>query len=173
MQSKKCCFIGHRNTRATPELEKKLNATLKRLIESEGVKVFLFGSKSRFDELCLLALTRLKESYPEIKRVYVRAEYCEITKDYEDYLLQSYDETYMPKRIENAGAARFVERNQEMIDNSEFVVVYYDERYSPPPRKGRHGRITQAKSGTKLAYEYAMRKNKKTIINLFEEKTDG
>ena len=172
MQSKKCCFIGHRNTRATPELEKKLNATLKRLIESEGVKVFLFGSKSRFDELCLLAVTRFKERYPEIKRVYVRAEYCEITKENEDYLLQSYDETYMPKRIENAGAARYVERNQEMINESEFVVVYYNESYSPP-RKGKHGQITQAKSGTKLACEYATRKNKKTIINVFEEKTDG
>lgn len=61
----------------------------------------------------------------------------------------------------NAGKAAYVERNCEMIDNSGACVVYYDERYTPP-KKDR-------KSGTKIAYDYAMKKGV-WIINVKEGK---
>ena len=165
---KTCSFFGHRNTVATSELCEELRRTVIRLIEGKGVKCFLFGSASRFDELCLKIVTEIKEEYPEIKRIYVRSQYPYIEKGYKEYLLKSYDDTLMPKRLENAGKASYVERNQEMINASDFCVFYYDEEYKPPVKKQSRGAISacQPKSGTKLAYEYAKQK-KKEIINLF------
>ena len=62
-----------------------------------------------------------------------------------------------------------MERNREMIDKSEFCVVYFDENYTPPRRKNSKRDVCdyQPKSGTKIAYEYAVRKKVK-IVNVFK-----
>ncbi len=54
-----------------------------------------------------------------------------------------------------------------MINNSEFCIVYYDENYTPPRRKNSRRDLTdyQPKSGTAIAYDYAVRKRKE-IINV-------
>ena len=69
--------------------------------------------------------------------------------------------------MENAGKASYVERNQEMINESNFCVVYYDENYLPPRRRNSRRDLTdyQPKSGTAVAYAYAVRK-KRGIINV-------
>ena len=104
-------------------------------------------------------VTELKEKYPHIKRIYVRAEYPYISEHYKNYLLESYEDTYYPKKIISAGRAAYVERNYEMIDNSRFCIVYYDEANAPTTRK----------SGTKIALDYAIKKQKKIIILPTEE----
>ena len=78
-----------------------------------------------------------------------------------------YEDTYFPEKIRGSGKASYVERNREMIDKSNFCVVYYDENYLPPRRKNSRRDLTdyQPKSGTKLAYDYAEKKGLK-IINL-------
>lgn len=59
-----------------------------------------------------------------------------------------------------------MERNQEMINKSDFCVVYYDENYTPPRRNSKENLSGyQPKSGTAIAYNYAV-KNKKEIINV-------
>ena len=165
---KTCSFFGHRNAKATPELCDNLRKTIVYLIKEKGVQRFLFGSKSSFDDLCLKTVTEIQKEYPEIKRTYVRSDYPYIPKQYKDYLLESYDDTLMPSKVENAGAARYVERNQEMINASDFCVFYYNEAYKPPLRKRYRSALStyQPKSGTKLAYEYAKQKQKE-IINLY------
>lgn len=55
------------------------------------------------------------------------------------------------------GRASFVKRNQKMIDNSDCCLFYYDKNYQVGTNK---------KSGTKIAFDYATKKNKK-IINVF------
>ena len=77
-----------------------------------------------------------------------------------------YEGTYFPEHMENAGRASYVERNQEMIYHSKFCVVYYDENYLPPRRKNSRRDLFdyQPKSGTAVAYDYAVKK-KKEIIN--------
>ncbi len=148
-----CCFFGHRTINETEELKIKLSETIERLIADEKVNTFLFGSKSRFDSLCLELVTKIKEKYPHIKRVYVRAEFPVITDNYKAYLLQDYEDTYFPEKIMGAGRAAYVERNYEMIDHSRFCIFYYDESYAPATRK----------SGTKIALDYAMKKGKEII----------
>ena len=97
----------------------------------------------------------------------MRSSYPDISKSYEDYLLEDYEATYFPEKIRGAGKASYVERNQEMINKSAFCVVYYDENYVPAKRKNSKRDLTnyQPKSGTKIAYDYAAKKKCK-IINI-------
>ena len=161
------CFIGHRKVQKTEELVSLLKATVIELIE-KGVKTFLFGSKSEFDELAWEVVTELKVKYPFIKRVYVRAAFQHVDEFYVKYLLKLYEETYFPPKIENAGKFSYVERNFEMIDNSAYCVFYYDESYVPKEETKKRDilRPTRSKSGTRVAYNYAIKNNKK-IINVF------
>ena len=170
---KACSFFGHRDTPQTDELKQKVRETVERLIVEEGVDTFLFGSRSKFDDLCLLIVTELKGKYPNIKRIYVRSQYPYIDKQYKDYLLKSYDDTIIPNRVKNAGKASYVERNQEMINVSSFCVFYYNPCYLPPKRKHSKSDISeyQPKSGTQLAWDYAyqrrLAKSGITITNLY------
>ena len=166
---KSCCFFGHRKIEYTEELEKKIYENVEQLLLSENVKTFYFGSKSEFNSLCHKVVTELKEKYPEIKRMYIRAEYPYINDSYRDYLLEDYEDTYFPEKAVNAGQARYVERNREMIDKSDFCIVYYREDYNPPARKNSRRDLFEdlPKSGTKIAYDYAKTKSK-IVINLYE-----
>ena len=161
-KEKTSCFIGHRKINATEELKVKLCEIIEKQITYENVKVFLFGSQSQFDDLCLAIVTELKQKHPDIKRIYVRAEYPYITEEYLSYLLESYDDTYYSEKLLNAGVASYVERNTDMIDKSDVCIFYYDENYLPPRRRNSKRSIAdyQPKSGTKIAYDYAQIKKK-------------
>lgn len=153
-----CCFLGHRKIEVADELVKRLEKTIEELITDKNVDTFLFGSKSQFNKLCLTVVTKLKEKHPHIRRIYVRAEFPCISEDYREYLLENYEDTYYPERIINAGRAVYVERNYEMIEKSEYCVVYFDEGYIPSPSSNSPA-CSKRKSGTKLAYEYAIKKH--------------
>jgi len=162
------CFIGHRSIEKSQKLKCLLRKTVLELI-NKGVKRFLFGSMSEFDNLSWEIVTELKRTYPDIERVYVRSSYQYIDKSYEEYLLNSYEETYFPLKIEKAGKYSYVERNYEMIDNSTYCVFYYNENYMPTLncQIKKNMSISQKRnSGTKIAYNYAVKKKKK-IINLY------
>ena len=181
MKSKTCCFIGHRAVEITAELERKTRAVVENLIVNENVKTFLFGSKSDFDFLCHSVVTHLKEKYPFIKRigytcrsesVILESEREKLEEIYSHFAkekihLLGVEEEFEHKTKYVSGKASYVERNQAMIDDSDYCVFYYDENYLPQKRK-RCGGIGyyQSKSGTALAYKYAIRKKKK-IINVY------
>ncbi len=150
MQKNVCCFIGHRTIIETDEMKKRLLNEIEMLIKDKNVDTFLFGSKSQFDSLCLDLVTRLKEKYPHIKRIYIRAEYPVISEDFKEYLLKIYDETYFPEKIIGAGKASYVKRNYEMIDKSNYCIFYYMQ--------------LNRKSGTKIALDYAVKREKKIIF---------
>lgn len=167
---KTCCFFGHRNVSETESLKIKVYEIMEILMLHNNVDTFLMGSTSDFDNLCRKVVSELKEKYPHIKRIYVRAEYEYISDDYEKYLLESCEETYYPERAINAGKAVYVERNYEMINKSDYCIIYYKDGYLPPRRKNSRRDLFdyQPKSGTGIAYKYAVQK-KRTIINLAEE----
>ena len=169
MENKVCCFIGHRKIQKTQELKEMLLNTIENLITKEDVTKFFFGSKSQFDDYCYEIVSELKEKYPYIKRVYVRSAYQHIPNWYEDSLLEHYEDTYFPERMAKAGKASYVERNQEMINKSDFCIFFYDENYLPPRRRNSRRDLFdyQPKSGTGVAYDYAVKKKVK-IINVFE-----
>ena len=152
----------------TPQLIELVRKTVLQLIEERDVRTFLFGSASGFDSLCLKVVMGIKAEHPEIKLIYVRSHFSHIDKRYRDYLLESYDETFMPPGIERAGRASYAERNQAMITASDFCVFYYNEDYNPPVKGKESGgwQKPRGKSGTRLAYEYARQKGKESI-NLY------
>lgn len=164
-----CCFIGHRKIEKTKWLKNKIRVTIENMIVNENVSVFLLGSKSGFNDLCRDILCCLKESYPHITRVYVRAEFSEISDEYRQYLLRWYDDTYYPEKLSEAGKGIYIERNKEMIEKSDYCIIYYNEKYTPPKRKNSLFPLNeyQPNSGTKIAYEYAKKKCSK-VINVFE-----
>lgn len=165
------CFIGHRKISVEEAFLSYLKDCIRALIVDKNFDTFLFGNRSEFDDVCLEAVTQLKKDYPNIRRVCVRATYPCISEDYKKYLLTFYDETYLPDALEKTGKASYVERNQHMIDRSDLCVFYYNEHYFPPKKQISRNHFLpipsyQPKSGTKLAYQYAMTQ-KKGILNLF------
>ena len=153
MKRNTCCFIGHRAILRAEELKTQLCEIIENLIVNENVDTFLFGSKSQFNSLCLELVTEIKEKYPHIKRIYVRAEYPYISERYKNCLLENYEDTYYPEKIVGAGRTAYVERNYEMINISHFCIFYYDEYIASIIRK----------SGTKIALNYAVKQGKHII----------
>ena len=151
MYENTCCFFGHRKINDSKELREKIIKAVERLIEEEKVDTFLFGSKSEFDSLCLEIVSKIKEKYQHIKRVYVRAEFQIIDDNYRKYLLNFYDDTYFPEKVVGAGKASYVKRNYEMVEKSKFCIIYYCSNI-------------EGKSGTKIAKEYAEKKGREIIF---------
>ena len=149
-----CSIFGHRKIDETEEMSAQLYDVIESLIIDKGVDTFLFGSKSRFNDLCYELVTALKEKHPNIKRIYVRAEFPHIDESYRSYLLEQYEDTYFPEKLLHAGRAIYVERNFEMIRSSQYCLVYYDEAVAP----------TKRKSGTKIALAYATAQKKHIIL---------
>ena len=148
-------FIGHRKVEQKEALKIRLESIVTTLIEQENADTFLFGSRSEFDSLCYEIVSDLKKVHQHIKRVYVRAEYEYIDKNYTDYLLTFYEETIFPNKVSGAGRLSYVKRNQVMVDMCDVAVVYCDTNYIP---------TAPTKSGTVMATAYAQQK-KKRIIN--------
>lgn len=167
---KTCCFIGHRKTEETTSLKAELRRVLCDLTE-KGADTFIFGDHSEFNTLCYNEVTKLKNEYPQIRRIKFRKDYQDIDESKKKYFLDGYEDNICPDSIANAGKAVYVQRNRAMIDTSDCCIFYYDENYKPERRKETKRSLTdyQPKSGTRLAFEYARSKNK-TIINIFKSK---
>ena len=150
----KIAFLGHRKIENREKIRNMTTAVIAKLID-QGADTFLFGSRSEFDSLCHEIVSEFKRNNPQLKRVYVRAEYEFISDDYIAYLLERFDSTFFPKEVSNAGRAAYVKRNQVMIDLCDLAVIYYDENYSP----------AKSHSGTARAVEYLL-KTKKPFINI-------
>lgn len=166
--NKTCCFFGHRKIKQTQSMRKKLYDTIEHLIVVHKVDCFLFGSKSQFDTLCYETVSDIKSRFDDIKRIYVRAEFPNTDTAYNNYLLSRYEDTFYPPEIIKAGKAVYVERNFLMIDKSKFCVVYYNNQYVPIKRKPGNSALPErsSKSGTKIALDYAISKNK-AVFNVY------
>lgn len=178
---KTCSFFGHRKIEVTEELKQKTKDIIEDLIVNHNVLTFLFGSRSEFNSLCHLIVTELKKRYPVIKRIAYtcKSETCVLESERqkwetvyshlkkENVCLLGFEEEFEHKTKYTAGRASYVERNQAMINDSDFCVFYYDKNYKAEMQKCSNRKFCyhQAKSGTKLAYDYAKQK-RKTLINI-------
>ena len=173
-----CCFIGHRKIEEKKELAQRLEKVVEDLILNENVSTFLFGSRSEFNTLSHFVVSKLKEKYPFIRRVIYtcRSEsfvsesdkaklekiLAKVSK--QNIRLLEFEEQFEHINKYKAGKASYIERNRAMIDNSNFCVFYYDEKYVAPVKE--KGVINfRPNSGTVIAFNYAKQKNKQ-IINL-------
>ena len=150
----KIAFLGHRKIENREIIRSITTAVIAKLI-AQGADTFLFGSRSEFDSLCHEIVSEFKRNNPQLKRVYVRAEYEFIKDDYTSYLLEQFESTFFPKEVSNAGKAAYIKRNQVMIDLCDLAVIYYDKNYSP----------AKTHSGTARVVQYLL-KRKKRFINI-------
>ena len=189
---KVCSFFGYRKIKETEDLVQCLRNKIVELIEQYGVKIFLFGSRSDFDELCHRIVTELRVKYPDLqRRAYTcRSETCILenergkwekiyseVKNREVHLL-GVEQEVEHKNKWTAGRASYVERNQAMIDDSDYCIFYYNPYYQPPRRKYSKCSFGdyQPKSGTQLALDYAYKRKRAGkelfILNVFEEEDE-
>ena len=150
---KTSCILGHRDFKKTDELELKLKKLLIDLIEIEGVNEFLFGSKSKFTDFCYDIVSELKNKYPNIKRIFIRAEYPIINNNYYNYLKRLYEDSYFYSEKLISNKFSYIRRNQVMINKSDICIFYFNNDYD-----------SKQQSGTRIAYEYAVKKDKKIAI---------
>lgn len=169
MENKSCCFIGHRKIPDTQELRNNLQEILIDLIEN-GTVIFNFGDHSAFNNVCYETVTKLKETYPQIKRVRFRTDYENADKYTMNFLLVGFEGSICPKGVGKAGKASYVLRNQAMIQKSDVCIFYYDEKYSPADTKDKQNHLNghSSKSGTAIAYQYAVKIGKR-IYNLCQK----
>ena len=139
---KSCSFFGHRDAPQTDELKQKVREIVERLILEEEVDTFLFGSRSNFDELCHIVVTELKEKYPYIRRVAYLCKHetaCLVGAGMEeqrrikeiagrDVYVREFEDIKKSDRVNSAGRAAYVERNQWIIDNSDFVLFFLNRK---------------------------------------------
>lgn len=176
------CFIGHRTIVNAEQLKIRLTETVLKLIEN-GVDTFLFGSRSDFNSLCWEVVTDIQTQFPNIKRISYNApheaaitskeERLKFEKFYSEMLkhevhFADYDDAVNSQKSIKANKNAYIMRNQDMIDNSDVCVFYYNKDYLPPIRKSSNKFLPdyQPKSGTAIAYAYAVQK-KKEIYNMF------
>ena len=129
-----------------------------------------YAASAIFNTLCYEVASELKEGYPKICRIHYRTDHPDADAYTMQFLLDGYEDSICPDGVAAAGKAAYVERNQAMIQASDFCVFYFNDEYLPESRKESKKAITsyQPKSGTRLAFDYA-KANGKTIINLYTE----
>lgn len=139
-------FCGHREIDlASGEIiRESLYNTIEEMIK-KGAKEFLLGGYGAFDTLSADILTKLKESYPHIRRTLV-VPYIDRECD-----SKLYDESVYPPIEKAPKKLAIIKRNEWMIDNSDIVIAY----------------IKYSWGGAVRTYNYATRKQKQ-IINLYK-----
>lgn len=155
MQTDKICsFFGHRKIVITDILKKELETVIEKEI-LKGCNNFYFGGFGDFDELCHKLVSKLKEKYPNIRRIFCLSDPRHLrewkrpkwlkNEDYEEfvYLDLRFDWWYQ----------RIYYRNCAIIDQSD-VIIFYAEQINT--------------SGAYKALKYALKK-KKRVINLFSK----
>ena len=178
MKNIACSFIGHRKIDITEDLKLRLKEVIENLITKKNVNVFLFGSQSEFNSLCHLLVTELKQKYPDIKRIAYtcRSETCTLERERQKWEtiyshqkgreihLLGVEEEFEHKTKYTSRRASYVERNQAMINDSDYCIFYYNKNYQPEPRKNSKSMSScRQKSGTAISFAYAKQKKKNSI----------
>ena len=148
-----CSFFGHRDVEVTEELRAKTGAEIKNVIDL-GCRIFYFGGYGDFDALCHEIVTEIQKETPTlgIHRVYCVSQERYLYKNVRYFKRESYEEIlYLTPSFEGWYKSIYF-RNCAMIDKSHFILFYAEKREN---------------SGAYLAYQYAMRKKEKHIVNLF------
>ena len=151
--SKICSFFGHRDVEITDELYATTTAEILRSVDF-GCCIFYFGGYGDFDDLCYQIVTKIKEKHPElsIKRVYCVSQERYLRKNTRYFRRENYDDViYLIPSFEGWYKSIYF-RNRAMIDESDTVIFYAEEREN---------------SGAYKAFKYAKKKKGKRIVNLF------
>ena len=149
---KTCSCFGHSYVEITPELIARTRKEIEKAIE-DGVRIFLFGGRSDFDDLCYDLVTEKKNAEPRlnIKRVFCFALDKQLRKPPAWYIRKEYEALECPVKEFDYWYTAIYYRNLAMIDQSDLILFYVEPREN---------------SGAYKTYRYAVRKHKR-FVNLF------
>ena len=148
-----CSFFGHRDVEITKFLYENTKAEILKIIKL-GCKAFYFGGFGDFDELCYRIVTEIKTQKPDlnIERVFCVPQERFLRKNAPYFKRENYERVIYIEPSFDGWYKSIYFRNCAMIDVSDFVVFYAQEREN---------------SGAYKALKYAKRNKNKKIINLY------
>lgn len=169
-----CAFLGHKKINVSHNQIVLLEKFIEHLITNYKVQCFLFGSKSEFIQLCFKIVTKLKNKYTYLKLIFIpcKSESAFLKSEISNFSQQQinfyknlgfdvckecYDQILDFPNKYKSGKASYIKRNRYIIDLSDVCIFYYNSDYG----------VSNRNSGTKLAFNYATKKNKK-IINVYK-----
>jgi len=149
-----CSFFGHRDVEITDKLYAITAAEISKSVDA-GCRSFYFGGYGDFDDLCYRIVTKISTEQPElnIKRIYCVSQEKYLWKRVRYFKREDYDEViYLTPSFDGWYKSIYF-RNCAMIDESDFVIFYAEDRPD---------------SGAYKAYKYAKKKKDKTVVNLWD-----
>ena len=146
-----CSCFGHSSVEITDELKARTEYEIDKAI-ANGVRVFLFGGISDFDDLVygIVSDKIAQSSQLNIKRIFCFALEKQLRKPPKWFKLREYEGFDCPCKSFDWWYTAIYYRNCSMIDQSDLVLFYVEEREN---------------SGAYKAYKYAV-KNHKKVVNL-------
>ena len=151
-EHKSCSVFGQSKIEITENLKERLTLTFENLITKENVKYIYFGEFGEFDDFCWQVITKLREKYLYVKRIFCLSDprHLRLSKRPKWINNENYEEiTYLDLDF-NYYYTRIYFRNCEIINRSDFVVFYVNHT---------------EQSGAYKALRYSIKK-KKQIINI-------
>ena len=154
MIKKICSFFGHRDAEITDELYATTATEILRSVDF-GCRVFYFGGYGSFDELCYKIVTEIKDKNPNlgIERIYCVPRENYLRKRVRYFNPESYDDVIYLEPSFDGWYKSIYFRNLAMIDKSDYVIFYCEEREN---------------SGAYKAYKYAKSKKSVHSVNLYK-----
>ena len=149
---KTCSCFGHSDVEITDELTARTRIEIDRAV-ADDVRIFLFGGRSDFDDLCYDLVTEKKNANPQlnIKRVFCFALDKQLRKPPSWFVRKEYEALECPTKDFDYWYTAIYYRNLAMIDQSDLILFWVEEREN---------------SGAYKTYCYAVKKHKR-IVNLF------
>ena len=149
---KTCSCFGHSVVDITEELTEGTRIEIDKAVE-DGVRIFLFGGRSDFDDLCYDIVTEKKTSNPELnlKRVFCLPLDRQLRKPPNWFRRKEYEAVECPTKDFDYWYTAIYYRNLAMIDQSDLILFWVERREN---------------SGAYKTYQYAVKKHKR-IVNLF------
>lgn len=119
-----CAFFGHRTI--DRDISGKVEAAIREAITKYGVTTFLCGNKGAFDLLAAGTAHRLKQEFPTIEVLFVRAYFPKTGEQLEEI----YDDSIYPDGLETV-PRRFAisERNRWMAKHCDCAITYIIHTY--------------------------------------------
>lgn len=147
-----CSCFGHSDVTVTEDLTERTRKEIEKAI-ADGVRFFLFGGRSDFDDLCYDLVTEQKNANPQLglKRVFCFPLCKQLRKPPIWFIPKEYEAKVCPDKEFDYWYTSIYYRNLAMIDRSDLVLFWVEKREN---------------SGAYKTYRYAVKKHKK-IVNLF------
>lgn len=132
MQTKRCCFTGHRSIIVNNALKGRLWDSLCRLVEEYSVTDFYAGGAVGFDMLCEKAVLALRKNYPQVKLHLI----LPCSPRIQSGKWNPEQRALFGKILENADSCTVLSdryypgcmkrRNEELVKNADYCICYYN-----------------------------------------------